>query len=262
MTDPWVALRRFTQARIALGRAGHAAPTQALLDFQLAHAQARDAVHLPWDIDAFAEQVWGFGDEALILETPVVSRSEYLRRPDLGRSLTEDSRTCLDTIQTQETDVVLIVTNGLSSTAVERHGIALLQAVIENYRAQGIRLAPVCLIANGRVALADGIGSVLAAKVAVIIVGERPGLSAADSLGVYLTYAPRPGNTDAERNCISNIRPPEGLGYEAAAAKLLYLTEEAIRRGLSGVALKDEMPGLLIEEAPSPGDFTALEGLG
>lgn len=244
MNDPWVALRQFTQARIALGRTGHAIPTQALLDFQLAHAQARDAVHCPWDIDAFAEQIWRLGEEALILETPVSNRSEYLRRPDLGRSLTEDSRNCLENIKPTETDVALIVTNGLSSTAVERHGIALLQAVINNYRARGIRPAPVCLVANGRVALADDIGNALAAKVAVMIVGERPGLSAADSLGIYLTYAPRPGNTDAERNCISNIRPPEGLGYETAAAKLLYLTEQAIRRGLSGVALKDDMAGL------------------
>jgi ethanolamine ammonia-lyase small subunit len=141
--------------------------------------------------------------------------------------------------------VALIVTNGLSSTAVERHGIPLLQAIVSGYREQQIRIAPVVLVANGRVALSDAIGSVLGARVAVIIVGERPGLSAADSLGIYLTYAPQPGNSDAQRNCISNIRPPEGLGYEAAAAKLIYLTEEAMRRGVSGVALKDEMAGLL-----------------
>jgi len=262
MTDPWIALRRFTQARIALGRAGHAAPTQALLDFQLAHAQARDAVHFPWDIDRFAEQMRSLGEQALILETLVSSRSEYLRRPDLGRMLADASRGRLDSHRDGAADVALIVSNGLSSTAVERHGMALLQAITGAYRARQYRIAPVCLVANGRVALADGIGSALAAKVAVIIVGERPGLSAADSLGIYLTYAPRPGNTDAQRNCVSNIRPPEGLGYEAAAAKLLYLTEEAIRLGLSGVALKDEMPGLLIEAASSPGSFTALEGLG
>jgi ethanolamine ammonia-lyase small subunit len=142
--------------------------------------------------------------------------------------------------------VALIVTNGLSSTAVEQHGIPLLRAIRDGYRAQQIRIAPVALVANGRVALSDAIGNALGARVAVIIVGERPGLSAADSLGIYLTYAPQPGNSDAQRNCISNIRPPEGLGYEAAAAKLLYLTEEAMRRGISGVALKDEMTGLLI----------------
>jgi ethanolamine ammonia-lyase small subunit len=142
-------------------------------------------------------------------------------------------------------DVALIVTNGLSSTAVERHGIPLLQAIVNSYRTSQFRIAPVFLVANGRVALSDAIGSDIAAKVAVIVVGERPGLSAADSLGIYLTFAPQPENTDAERNCISNIRPPEGLNYEAAAAKLLYLTGEAMRRGISGVALKDEMVGSL-----------------
>ena len=244
MTDSWVALRRFTQARIALGRAGHAVPTRVLLDFQLAHAEARDAVHFPWDIDAFAEQVRGLGEEALVLDTPVGSRDEYLRRPDLGRVLTEESRTRLRNSDAGGADVALIVTNGLSSTAVERHGIPLLQAIVNGCRARQIRIAPVSLVANGRVALSDDVGSVLAARVAVIVVGERPGLSAADSLGIYLTFAPQQGNTDAGRNCISNIRPPEGLGYEAAAAKLIYLTGEAMRRGISGVALKDEMVGL------------------
>ena len=247
MTDSWVALRRFTQARIALGRAGHAVPTQVLLDFQLAHAQARDAVHSPWNIDTFAGQVRGLGEEVLILDTPVAGRGEYLRRPDLGRVLTRESRTRLKNFNAGEIDVALIVTNGLSSTAVERHGIPLLQAILNGYRTRQFRIAPVSLVTNGRVALSDDIGSVLAARVAVIIVGERPGLSAADSLGVYLTFAPQPGNSDAVRNCISNIRPPDGLSCEAAAAKLLYLTEEALRRGISGVALKDETGSLLSE---------------
>lgn len=247
MSDPWLALRRFTQARIALGRAGHAVPTPVLLDFQLAHAEARDAVHFSWDSDTFAGRVRNLGEEVLILDTPVRSRDEYLRRPDLGRVLAEASKNRLRSFNAAEEDVALIVTNGLSSTAVERHGIPLLQAIVNGYRSRQIRIAPVSLVANGRVALSDDIGSILAARVAVIIVGERPGLSAADSLGIYLTYAPQPGNSDAVRNCISNIRPPEGLSYEAAAAKLLYLTEEAMRRGISGVALKDEMAGLLSE---------------
>ena len=181
MTDPWIALRRFTQARIALGRTGHAIPTQALLDFQLAHAQARDAVHFPWNIHAFAGQVRDLGEEALLLDTPVSSRSEYLRRPDLGRVLTAASRTRLKHLKAGAADVALIVTNGLSSTAVERHGVPLLRALVEGFRARQISIAPVALVANGRVALADDIGSALAAKVAIIMVGERPGLSAADS---------------------------------------------------------------------------------
>lgn len=245
MSDPWIALRRFTQARIALGRAGHAVPTQVMLDFQLAHAEARDAVHFSWDIDTFAGKVRDLGEVALILETPVANRSEYLRRPDLGRVLADESRTLLRNFNADEADVALIVTNGLSSTAVERHGIPLLQAILNSYQKRQISIAPVSLVANGRVAISDDIGSILGARVTVIIVGERPGLSGADSLGVYLTFAPQPGNTDAERNCISNIRPPEGLNYESAAAKLLFLTEEALRRGISGVALKDEMVGLL-----------------
>ena len=250
MTDPWIALRRFTQARIALGRAGHAVPTQALLDFQLAHAQARDAVQLPWNIDAFAEQLRALGEETLILQTPVSSRSEYLRRPDFGRVLTEESRIRLRNLKASGVDVALIVSNGLSSTAVERRGISLLQAILEGLRVRQLRIAPIFLVANGRVALLDDMGSVLGAQVAVIVIGERPGLSAADSLGIYLSYAPKKGYTDAERNCISNIHPPEGLSYESATRKLLYLIEESIRRGFSGVALKDEMDGLLGEGSP------------
>lgn len=250
MTDPWIALRRFTQARIALGRAGHAVPTQALLDFQLAHAQARDAVQLPWNINAFAGQLRDIGEETLILQTPVSNRSEYLRRPDFGRVLTEESRIRLRNLKASGVDVALIVSNGLSSTAVERRGIALLQTILEGLRVRQFHIAPICLVANGRVALLDDIGSVLDARVAVIVIGERPGLSAADSLGVYLSYAPKKGNTDAERNCISNIHPPEGLSYESATKKLLYLIEESIRRGFSGVALKDEMDGLLAEGKP------------
>ena len=206
-------------------------------------------MHLPWAIDAFAGQVRDLGLEALILDTPVTSRDQYLRRPDLGRLLTEESRLRLMDLAASETDVALIVTNGLSSTAVERHGIPLLQAIADGCRARHIRMAPVSLVILRRVALSDAIGSLFAARVAVIIVGERPGLSAADSLGIYMTFGPQPGNSDAERNCISNIRPPEGLGYEGAAARLLYLTGEALRRGMSGVALKDEMADLLI-----PGD--------
>lgn len=251
MTDAWLALRRFTRARIALGRAGHAVPTRELLDFQLAHAQARDAVHFAWDIDAFAGQVRELGEKALTLATPVTDRSEYLRRPDLGRIVTEESRNRLMCVSTDETDVALIITNGLSSTAVNRHGLGLLKAIVNGYRARHLRIAPITLVANGRVALLDDIGSALAARVAVIIVGERPGLSAADSLGIYLTYAPQPGNSDAVRNCISNIRPPEGLSYEAAAGKLFYLTDEALRRKISGVALKDESTGLLDEGVSS-----------
>ncbi|MGH8589022.1 MAG: ethanolamine ammonia-lyase subunit EutC [Gammaproteobacteria bacterium] len=239
MNDPWAVLRRFTQARIGLGRCGSGLPTAALLEFQLAHAQARDAVHIPWDLGRFAEEVRGLGVKPVVVESAVTDRGEYLRRPDLGRRLTQRSREQLAGLASPM-DMVLIVTNGLSSTAVERHGLPLLSAVLMAFGARHLTLGPVVLAPNGRVALSDAVGEVLGARAAVIIVGERPGLSAADSLGIYLTYGPRPGTTDAGRNCISNVRPPEGLGYEAAAAKLGYLTTEALKRRVSGVALKDE----------------------
>ncbi|OAI15203.1 MULTISPECIES: ethanolamine ammonia-lyase subunit EutC [Methylomonas] len=242
MSDPWRELRRYTQARIALGRAGCALPTSAQLEFNTAHAAARDAVHRPWAVRAYADAVANAGWPVLVLNTPITDRADYLRRPDLGRRLTEDSRAQLATLNPTGSDVALIVSNGLSSTAVERHGFGLLQAIIAAYRSSGLSLAPICLVPEARVAVADEIGERLQAKLAVIIVGERPGLSAADSLGIYLTHAPRLGNTDADRNCLSNIRPPQGLAYEAAAIKLAYLSAQALRRGLSGVALKDDMP--------------------
>jgi ethanolamine ammonia-lyase small subunit len=252
MNDPWITLRQFTQARIAQGRAGCSLPTAALLDFQLAHASARDAVHQAWDVDVFAEDVEKLAPETLILATPVISREQYLQRPDLGRCLSQSSSELLAARASQSIDVALIVSNGLSSTAVDEHGLALLQAVVTTYVERGLRIGPICLVPNARVAVADEIGALLRARLAVIIVGERPGLSAADSLGMYLTFAPKSGNTDAERNCISNIRPPAGLSYNAAAAKLAFLSEQALQRGLSGVALKDDMPEPWLTELSEP----------
>jgi ethanolamine ammonia-lyase small subunit len=261
MNDPWGTLRQFTPARIAQGRAGHGARTASLLDFQLAHASARDAVHLPWDVDAFAQGVEALGLEAITLSTRVTDRMQYLKRPDLGRVLDPPSRERLAAWSGPSPDIALIFSNGLSSTAIETHGLCLLQAVIGAYRGrvlpagQGeqngdfearpiLTIAPICLVPDARVALSDEVGALLRARLSVIVVGERPGLSAADSLGIYMTYNPNPANTDAERNCISNIHPPEGMGYRAAAMKLLYLSEQALRRRLSGVALKDDMPNV------------------
>ena len=247
MNDPWIELRRYTQARIAQGRAGCATPTSAQLDFQLAHAMARDAVHQPWPINDFADSLTSLGLESLVLSTPVAGREQYLQRPDLGRCLDQASRQLLQSRGPETADVALIVSNGLSSTAVDRHGLNLLEAILTAYASCALSIGPICLVANARVALSDEIGELLGARLAVMIVGERPGLSAADSLGVYLTYAPHPGNTDAERNCLSNIRPPEGLSYRSAAAKLAYISQQALRLGLSGVALKDDMPSHRLE---------------
>jgi len=247
MNDSWFALRRFTQARIGQGRVGCGTPTSALLDFQLAHAKARDAVHQSWAFDCFAEAVSALGLEPLILTTPITSREQYLQQPDLGRCLDEPSRQRLQLHSSKAFDVVLIVSNGLSSTAINSHGLPLLEALVAAYTSNALTLGPICLVPNGRVALADEIGSLLNARLSVIIVGERPGLSAADSLGAYLTYAPRIGNTDAERNCLSNIRPPNGLSYQAAAVKLVYLSQQALQCGFSGITLKDDMPRQLLE---------------
>ncbi|PPD30794.1 MAG: ethanolamine ammonia-lyase [Methylomonas sp.] len=239
--DPWFELRRYTQARIGQGRAGCATPTAAQLEFQLAHAMARDAVHQPWQVEPFAEALTAKGWYPLQLATAINDRQHYLQRPDLGRCLDQTSRDSLQMLDLPASDVALIVTNGLSSTAVIEHGLALLTAVVAAYADCSLSIGPICLVPNARVAVADEIGRLLAAKVSVIIVGERPGLSAADSLGMYLTYAPQPGKTDAERNCLSNIRPPAGMDYHTAAAKLAYLTQQALNRQISGVGLKDEM---------------------
>ena len=253
MKDPWFALRRYTQARIGQGRAGSATPTSAQLEFQIAHAMARDAVLQSWVIEDFAESIAALGQDYLCLATAVTSREQYLQRPDLGRRLDQSSQQLLQANSHEQKDVVVIVSNGLSSTAVDRHGLALLKTIVASYTGCSLSLAPICLAANARVALSDQIGALIGARLAVMIVGERPGLSAADSLGIYLTYAPRIGNTDAERNCLSNVRPPEGLSYEAAAAKLIYLSQQALQRKLSGVALKDEMPGQGLESISSGG---------
>ena len=249
MQDPWFNLRQFTQARIAQGRVGCAIPTSAHLDFQLAQAMARDAVHQAWDIENFAESIAHQGLQSLKLSTQVSNRVEYLQKPDLGRCLNQKSIDLLSSLPRQSIDVTVIVSNGLSSMAVHNHGLTLLMTAIETYKMSGFNLSPICLVPNARVALMDEIGERLKARLAVIILGERPGLSAADSLGIYMTYAPKHGNTDADRNCLSNIRPPEGMSYSTAAAKLLYLTQQALERGLSGVELKDDMPSHILDSA-------------
>ena len=235
-------LRDFTPARVGLGRTGHSLPTRELLDFQLAHARARDAVHASLDTALLALKWKEKGREAVRVRSAAEDRIAYLRRPDLGRRLSDLSRALLTPLR-GDYDVALVVVDGLSALAIERHASALLDVVLPRLAAPAWRVAPLVLVEQGRVAIGDEIGHALGASLAVVLIGERPGLSSPDSLGVYLTWNPRPGLTDAERNCISNIRL-EGLGYQAAAHKLLFLMTEARRRQLSGVALK-ENAGLL-----------------
>jgi ethanolamine ammonia-lyase small subunit len=239
--DAWTGLRSYTAARIALGRAGHSLPTGELLRFQLAHAQARDAVYSELDAAQLAGEVMALGIGAIALQSRAGNRAEYVRRPDYGRQLHPESRERLSEHAPggAPPDLCFVLADGLSARAVQSHAVPLLAAVLPGLAAAGWTLSPVALVRGGRVAVGDEIGHALGARIVAVLIGERPGLSAPDSLGVYLTYGPRPGLTDESRNCISNVRP-EGLPPAAAAGPLLYLLHEMRSRKLSGVGLKDE----------------------
>ncbi|MBK5440015.1 ethanolamine ammonia-lyase subunit EutC [Pseudomonas sp. TH32] len=240
--NPWLELRRLTPARIALGRTGTSIPTGAQLDFQFAHAQARDAVHLPFDHAGLSSQLAERGRDSLLLHSAAIDRHSYLQRPDLGRRLSDESAQALrDYAEANPggVDLAVVVADGLSALAVHKHTLPFLTRMEEQTHAEGWSLSPVILVEQGRVAVADEVGQLLGAKMVVILIGERPGLSSPDSLGLYFTYNPKVGLTDAYRNCISNVRL-EGLSYGMAAHRLLYLMREACRRQLSGVNLKDE----------------------
>jgi ethanolamine ammonia-lyase small subunit len=235
-----------TPARVALGRTGVSQPLRSQLEFQRAHALARDAVHARLEAGALAKtlrEIAKSGD-VIRLQSMAASgaadRAMYLQRPDLGRRLDGPSRAAL---RNGPFDLSIAIADGLSALAVERHAAALLRELLPQL--EGWMLAPICLVEQGRVAIGDEIGEALKAQLSVVLIGERPGLSAPDSLGAYITWAPRAGRTDAERNCISNIRT-EGLSYAQAAAQLLFYLKEARRRQLTGVALKESSH--LIEE--------------
>ncbi|MDR5797618.1 ethanolamine ammonia-lyase subunit EutC [Caballeronia sp. LZ008] len=248
--DAWDALRRFTNARIALGRAGSSLPTAPLLAFELAHAQARDAVHQPLDTAALREAVRAAGFDTLDAQSAAPDRDRYLRRPDLGRVLNDESAQRL-AAHASESDIVFVAADGLSAFAAQRHVAPLLATL--RARLDGWNVGPVVVATQARVALGDRIGELLRAQIVVVMIGERPGLSSPDSLGLYVTYAPRAGRNDAERNCISNVRP-EGLDYEIAAFKLMWLLNEARRLKLTGVGLKDHSGALPASDAKLPAD--------
>ncbi len=224
-----------------MGRSGDALPTRALLDFQLAHARARDAVHGALDAPALAQ---AFAPLPTVLaQSQVGDRSIYLRRPDLGRRLDAPSRLKLEALAGAP-DVVFVVADGLSAAAVQAQAAPLIAACLPGL--QGLTIGPVAVATFARVALGDEIGALLGAKICAVLIGERPGLSVADSLGVYLTHDPRPNRRDSERNCISNIHRNGGLSIEQAAAKLVWLLREALRRGRTGVELKEESPHIAL----------------
>jgi ethanolamine ammonia-lyase small subunit len=237
--NDWHWLRQYTTARIGGGRAGNALPTAEQLQFQLDHARARDAVHLPLDAAALARGLEAFDLPCLRVRSQAVDRRDYLQRPDRGRRLRNEDRRQLEASRDLY-DVVLIVADGLSAAAVHTHAQPCLRALVPALQDEGVTLAPLVVVEQGRVAIGDDIGEALGARLSLLLIGERPGLSSPDSLGLYLTFGPRPGRTDAQRNCISNIRPPQGLAYLDATRTCLYLCRTALRRELSGVALKDE----------------------
>jgi ethanolamine ammonia-lyase small subunit len=256
--DPWAELRRHTPARIALGRAGSSLPTAELLRFNAAHAQARDAVHLPLDTAALAADLAAAGFATLQVHSQASTREQYLRRPDLGRRLDAASAErllearqelglpptdlAMNRSNDRGFDLCIVLADGLSAQATQRHALPLLLALrkaLASWPEPSLTLAPLVIAEQARVALADEIGALLQTRAVLILLGERPGLSSPDSLGAYLTHAPAIGLTDALRNCVSNIRPA-GLPYAQAAQRIAWLLHESLRRRLSGVALKDD----------------------
>jgi ethanolamine ammonia-lyase small subunit len=238
MKDPWLSLRAFTPARIALGRTGTAVPLEEVLRFRLAHAHARDAVYSLPDVATLQEQLLALQVPVQVLHSSAADRQEYLQRPDKGRRLDDASAATLSALTGTGNEVAIVIADGLSATAVNRHAVPLLQQLLPMISDAGIALAPICIVQQGRVAVGDEAGALLQAKAVLVLIGERPGLSSPDSLGIYLTFQPKIGLTDEARNCISNIRP-EGLSYKAAAEKAFYLLRESLRLQLSGVHLKD-----------------------
>ena len=270
--NPWAALRRFTDARIALGRAGVSLPTAAHLEFQMAHARARDAVHLALDAAQLAMDLDaalpGPRAPALLLHSAAATRLQYLQRPDLGRRLSATARQQLfdvyppaSTTAERPYDLALVVADGLSAHAIAQNAAPFLRALQPALAQTAWRIAPLCVVQQGRVAVGDEVGELLGAKAVVVLIGERPGLSSPDSMGLYMTWMPRVGLTDASRNCISNVRPA-GLGYADAAHKLMYLLTQAQQRQLSGVALKDETGEDPALQAQARGNFLLENSLG
>ena len=232
-------LRNLTPARVALGRAGASLPTKALLDFTLDHARARDAVHAPFDASALTAALGALGLESCAVASRAGDRQAYLKRPDLGRRLDQPSIDLLRSHGRPAGRLVIVIGDGLSPAAVQAHAVEVMRYLLPHLASEAIDIGDVVVASLARVALGDEIGALLNARMVVMLIGERPGLSAPNSLGAYLTFAPRVGRTDAERNCVSNIHREE-LSYEEAAFKIGWLVREGFRRHITSIALKDE----------------------
>ncbi len=231
-------LRNYTPARVAIGRTGHSLPTARLLDFNLDHARARDAVYSHFDWANLESQLTKLGVSSVRLQSQAADRREYLLRPDYGRKLNQDSRLAIQKLDQPENHLCIVIADGLSAVAVNTHAGEVVKLLLAKIHAARWQLATVALVEQGRVAIADEIGEGLRSEISLILIGERPGLTSPHSLGAYLTHRPGPGLTDERRNCVSNIRP-DGFGYELAAEKIFYLLQEMKRQQLSGVGLKD-----------------------
>ncbi|MBR0788118.1 ethanolamine ammonia-lyase subunit EutC [Bradyrhizobium manausense] len=237
---PTVDLRLLTPARVALGRSGASLPTRPLLDFTLAHARARDAVHAAFGSAHLVAGVRALGLAATAVSSRAADRRDYLRRPDLGRQLDAGSAAALAEVATAPRQLAIVIGDGLSAAAVHAHAVALLQNLLPLLgEDEAVAVGHVVVASGARVALGDEIGAILGARMVLMLIGERPGLSAPDSLGAYLTFAPKPGLTDAARNCVSNIHKA-GLSYDEAALKIVWLVREGLARQVTGVTLKDE----------------------
>jgi ethanolamine ammonia-lyase small subunit len=245
--DLWAGLRHLTAARIGLARSGASLATQPLLDFRLAHARARDAVHERVDEPRLLADLATLGLPVLAVASAVADRAQYLMRPDLGRRLAAEAGAVLSSHADGGHDVVFVITDGLAARAVQMHAPPLLAATLPALHKAGWRIAPLVVVRQGRVAIGDAVATILRAASVAVLIGERPGLSAPDSLGAYLTWQPGPQTTDADRNCISNIRP-DGIGTADATFKLSSLLREMRTRRMSGVRLKDDTERRLIEE--------------
>ncbi|XOZ34447.1 ethanolamine ammonia-lyase subunit EutC [Halomonadaceae bacterium KBTZ08] len=263
--SPWDRLRAFTDARIGMGCTGVSLPTHQLLAFQMAHAQARDAVHWPLDVEALCEQVQAIEspfttESPLRLHTQAADRMTYVQRPDLGRVLSSESRHQLEQQAGQPataSDLAIVMVDGLSALAVQTHAPPLLQTLFAAFEADEHRdwqLAPLTVVQQGRVAIGDDVGELLNASAVLVLIGERPGLSSPDSLGLYMTWGPCKGLTDADRNCVSNVRPA-GLQYAEASSRVLHLLHESFRRQLSGVQLKERTDDDVIEHKAGSRNF-------
>lgn len=247
--DPWQQLKQFTPARIALGRTGMSQTTESCLAFQLAHALARDAVNIPLDFAQLAADCQAQGYPTLSLQSQANSQTQYLQRPDLGRLLSPRSVVHLKQCPPKQSDAVIVIADGLSSSAIAKHALAFVNCFFSAATSLNLAFAPLCLMQHGRVAIADAVAEHFSARFCILLIGERPGLSSPDSMGIYFSYQAKAGiTTDADRNCLSNIHQ-HGMSYQQAAGKLLYLMQEAEKRQYSGVNLKDETVDISLNQA-------------